>query len=825
MKLALCCLWIPVSLLFAQAHQGCQSAASECADESLVQLPKSSKSASTGTLDKADGAGKGGKGGAEGVPQFDTKKISEKFGGANLCKLINYESGDVHCQDQQQCTDPAYAICCMDSCSLKPAPACTDYGPKCQARKAACEMASFLADNNNYLAQPALWIDAGTYPSTVIMRQTFGGYSQTVWKVLQKLLSKCYQLEDLNAESTLVGNYSTYTSAGSNGQEWTPSCPKKAEAIETSKEGQDSISSAAKTGIDVGEKLVNWVVSSYTPIAPVYDIVESVLGNVLLASSGPPSNPCTGVEQGDWGKCVYGQILPYVERFVSKYVKHALANYTAEIVQMKMHQIQSDIGNIKWQLSQAKLYNSSLKAIHPSVRDLVTYMQNQRLWLQDSMLLPHFLSIDLSSQSLALASGLYTDSTESKMKKAEFAANSVCYAKMVLKRATYLMQSRMNELKATQVNRHKWTTHEEWAGVKCWYYYPGQYDALCYDEPPDFQHNHVLNICWPGYPPYSPCYFAEISVCAMLGQGGCTPWDSTASHWFLHQAMVRKTQLDTLESWLAPLPTWLEIAEGSENDSSLLWDSESWDCDDMSLPMANLATSQAGTIGSGAEVFMFEDCPFDIQTSYAFDRSFADIGEGAYVQVSMWKPVSSSDLYYLGDTCTNHKEPSTVSFMNAIMLNTRPGYEDALTRPTGMQFDWNDRGTGGDTDGGFFTPICQDGYVPVGSVGEQFLDDDDLNPSVDNWPNLMCVKEEYTEQVQLDKSYFMWNDHGTGGHYDGTVFVGPFYNSATGVLVYGPCHTASGHVSTMTVYQLKEKYVKWCNRISSNSPDSCDSGC
>ena len=56
----------------------------------------------------------------------------------------------------------------------------------------------------------------------------------------------------------------------------------------------------------------------------------------------------------------------------------------------------------------------------------------------------------------------------------------------------------------------------------------------------------------------------------------------------------------------------------------------------------------------------------------------------------------------------------------------------------------------------------------------------------------------------------MWTDRRSGGYYDGAVFVGPVYMTASGVLVYGPCHAARGHPSAYTVYRVKESLVRWC---------------
>ena len=106
------------------------------------------------------------------------------------------------CKRGPDCKDPVYAICCTDVCELHVAAFCSDYSPACQARVASCEMASFMADDAVLLAQPALFVASKTYEE--FHAQSMGGYSTSVWKLLQAPMSLCYQLDWLRNHSSLL---------------------------------------------------------------------------------------------------------------------------------------------------------------------------------------------------------------------------------------------------------------------------------------------------------------------------------------------------------------------------------------------------------------------------------------------------------------------------------------------------------------------------------------------------------------------------------------------------------------------------------------------
>jgi len=179
-----------------------------------------------------------------------------------------------------------------------------------------------------------------------------------------------------------------------------------------------------------------------------------------------------------------------------------------------------------------------------------------------------------------------------------------------------------------------------------------------------------------------------------------------------------------------------------------------------------------------------------------FSQSYADHGTGSHMDLSMWKPRVGDGQFYAGDACMpNYGQPNYKAY--ALIIGSDP---TALADPVGMHFRWNDRGTGGRNDGGFYTPACPSGYVALGSVGEQFFGDDITSPPPTWWPRLKCVKEEYTERVTFD--HLTWADHGSWGHYDGSLFAG-IQDTFNGQQLSGPCQGASGYPGSASGYKLK----------------------
>nr|WP_255653721.1 MULTISPECIES: Vps62-related protein [unclassified Myxococcus] len=145
-----------------------------------------------------------------------------------------------------------------------------------------------------------------------------------------------------------------------------------------------------------------------------------------------------------------------------------------------------------------------------------------------------------------------------------------------------------------------------------------------------------------------------------------------------------------------------------------------------------------------------------VQATSGFDWIYDDFGTHADNDVSVWRPNLSQlpGYYSLGDVAMPDHNPAPR------MTFVVKGEGDVLARPVDYTFVWNDRGTGGSHDVGFWHPVAPPGYTCLGSVAQLGYD----KPSTDL---IRCVRSEY---VLPGTSSWIWNDQGSGGHNDGSVF-------------------------------------------------------
>eukprot|EP01116_Phalansterium_solitarium_P006451 TRINITY_DN18751_c0_g1_i1.p1 TRINITY_DN18751_c0_g1~~TRINITY_DN18751_c0_g1_i1.p1 ORF type:complete len:468 (-),score=146.61 TRINITY_DN18751_c0_g1_i1:287-1690(-) len=147
--------------------------------------------------------------------------------------------------------------------------------------------------------------------------------------------------------------------------------------------------------------------------------------------------------------------------------------------------------------------------------------------------------------------------------------------------------------------------------------------------------------------------------------------------------------------------------------------------------------------------------------------SYADHGTGAHDDLQTFRlNVNGNDSWYIvGDLAVGNYDPLPATNLVVVKAGADPS---ALARPTAMNRMWDDRHTGGDIDGGFYTAVCPSGYAPVGSVGIYISDDSYATPA--NFPTLACVAQRYLQPGGAG-IHQVWNDHGSGGTFDGSVWA------------------------------------------------------
>ncbi|CAE7358775.1 unnamed protein product [Symbiodinium natans] len=553
--------------------------------------------------------------------QFGTDKVISTLANAKLCRLIRNPTGKGPICTELDCSDPVFAMCCPRQCGVHPPSSCTGFNPACQVRKAACEMVLFLADDANPLLQPQLYVAPGTYypadPGDVTTAD-MGGYDQNLWQVLQNLTSIC--LGDgflwLRNQSSFIKSRANFSGYDEQTENLTNTCPTNPESQADDEEGKDSMQAGVRTVIKTAVGIDTYVVDMALGggVAGVIagNIFSSAMGLAQGQTNGAPTNPCTYAKKNKWGECVWGQVQQYVERYVTSYVQKALQKYNKGQLRMKMSALNFQLAQIK----KAYLDNSgdpkALSNVVNTMGNLFVTVTKEVAFFVDSQLLTPFLSISLNVQGLVLSSKRLRSPFHFKA----LAGSAVCYAKVVLKRATYLMQSRMAELKGIQVNR----TSLRGDGHHWRYYYSGPYDAECQTTENDALKDSPY-ICDPEYgESHTPHHSLPQN---RQGKGDCGNSEGSKGNiawknWMFHQAFVRRMQQQTWGKFLEPVVSWLEIAQNLEaNASTLNFTARDWVCKKGVVPppvadVANLSNPSAG-VDPTPLVQMFASCPFEIE--------------------------------------------------------------------------------------------------------------------------------------------------------------------------------------------------------------------
>ncbi|CAE7698524.1 unnamed protein product [Symbiodinium sp. CCMP2592] len=448
-------------LVMADAHASCDP---EPAEDAFVQL--------------TPGHGRSSRARAE--PSTPQSQLQNAFQNAKLCLLIQYPKGGPYpmppCNfEPVDCADPAIALCCYQCLPTVHGCDGPELAPPCQARNAACEMALFMVDDANPLAQPHLYVVPGTYPSAAVSRPEMlavtGGYNLDMWQVLQNLTAICFgdNFEWLRHQSDFIKKKSDAVdfACSDNGAQ----CELNPNSTASTPEGEDAMKRMQQilraASITAGDLLIQ-ISTRFTPAGKIAaTIFQTASGLALETTSGLPTNPCTyaGTE---WGQCVWWQVRTYVERYVTSYVKEALKKYNHGQLEDRLGQIQTQLKSIKQHYKDQVNSKESIEYVVQQMEQLRNKMVGDGTWFLDSELLVQFFTIDVTRQFL----------------------NSS------LKRGTYFMQNRMSELKAIKVNRTKYLF-----GDHVPYYYFGQFDAMCQTTENDAFKDSPY-ICDPAYGHY-----------------------------------------------------------------------------------------------------------------------------------------------------------------------------------------------------------------------------------------------------------------------------------------------------------------------------------
>jgi len=153
-----------------------------------------------------------------------------------------------------------------------------------------------------------------------------------------------------------------------------------------------------------------------------------------------------------------------------------------------------------------------------------------------------------------------------------------------------------------------------------------------------------------------------------------------------------------------------------------------------------------------------------------YDFIWDDRGNGGNKSVSLCRPLPTNcdneeGFYNLCSVAVKDKWQVSDCFAHGVagmiikLKNVPEGKQPALAHPTGYKRRWNSEGSGADIECSIWRPTPPEGYVALGDVATRGYAEPDVR-------EIMCVREDLTADGTLDGNTFIWNDEGSQGDLD-----------------------------------------------------------
>lgn len=149
-----------------------------------------------------------------------------------------------------------------------------------------------------------------------------------------------------------------------------------------------------------------------------------------------------------------------------------------------------------------------------------------------------------------------------------------------------------------------------------------------------------------------------------------------------------------------------------------------------------------------------------------------DVGSQANTDISFWYPAyTQQGYYYVGMYATDSYTAPPAGGMYVYQAVNDDPDNPCFAAPTGFSQMWECTGNGSPSFLGIYNPIAPNGYIAIGTVA---VSDFRNPPTVAQFPNLMCVRQDLATQITVNiQSNLIWADHGDGTNDSVTVYQLP----------------------------------------------------
>ena len=285
-----------------------------------------------------------------------------------------------------------------------------------------------------------------------------------------------------------------------------------------------------------------------------FTLMNGFLGAFFPSAGGLPTNPCTYATE-NWGRCVWEQVKPFVEEFVDLKIDQTfeeLWEATIKGYQNRLWALNAtayrdsthfDNGTIKDMPDKVRtrMFEDIYQVHNQMVGDMSLFLTNHSLQTTAGAYLSQFASLHISVMTNLLGSSTY----QTKGNLYVFGTYSMCYAKYVYNRSTEAFKARMSSLGSKTVDEGTQQC------CKPFPYGPGPNCVTCPKGYGEFWDN------------WRECSWEKLQYglgCAPLTAAcGSDPVAifSMTQCFTNHRNEVEKQAVAFWQSWLAPIPMWL----------------------------------------------------------------------------------------------------------------------------------------------------------------------------------------------------------------------------------------------------------------------------
>jgi hypothetical protein len=176
-----------------------------------------------------------------------------------------------------------------------------------------------------------------------------------------------------------------------------------------------------------------------------------------------------------------------------------------------------------------------------------------------------------------------------------------------------------------------------------------------------------------------------------------------------------------------------------------------------------------------------------------------DKGSKATLGVSFWTPLPPDGWFYLGMYATpNYNNPPSPSGPIWVVQSSETSDTDEdppLAPPSLLVQTWTCVDGDQSSNLGIYSLVAPPGYIALGSIA---VPDFKSPPDPDDYPELMCVRQDLCTQVTVESGNVVWTDKGSKAPLDVTVWLLPGAQTC-----YAVANQSGGYPESYQVWDLK----------------------